>query len=84
MFKKSKVLLLILIVLNVAVFIAACKDSEGYNTPPEKPFEVISEGYYEGIPVMELKDKDTGVHYLILNDDAITVMYNADGSLKID
>lgn len=83
MIKKCKTTILTaFIIIGVAVLVTACEESEGYN-PPEKSFEVISDGYYEGMPVMELKDKETGVHYLIV-EDAITVMYNADGTIKVD
>ena len=47
---------------------------------------LIHEDYYSGF--YEYKDPETGVHYLIKTSGsggtAITLMYNADGTLKAD
>ena len=46
-----------------------------------------TENRRSGIHCFEIIDKDTGVHYLIINSDygaSTTVMYNANGTIKHD
>ena len=70
----------------IMVSMVGCNNTEQNNNPNKKHFITITDGYemtQGGEIVIEIKDKETGVHY-IMTSDGISVMYNADGSIKAD
>lgn len=77
-------------VIAVALAVAGCgKDSsmEVVETSTDSNFKVVNESFIGFRTVMEIVDKDTGVHYWYVgssNGIAITPLYNADGSLKAE
>lgn len=76
---KLKILMLSMII----VLVSGCNNSGRATVEDERKFIEIEEEYVDGFLIIEVKDRDTGVHYLI-TDDGTTVMYNADGTIKAD
>lgn len=76
---KLKILMLSMII----VLVSGCSNSGQATVEDERKFIEIEDEYVDGVLIIEVKDRDTGVHYLI-TDDGITVMYNADGTIKAD
>ena len=70
----------------IMVSMVGCNNTEQNNNPNKKHFTTVTDGYemtQGGEIVIEIKDEETGVHYII-SSDGISVMYNADGSIKAD
>lgn len=67
------------------VLMVGCNNTEQNNNPNKHHFIVVTDGYefINGEGVMEIKDRETGVHY-IMTAEGIFAMFNADGSIKAD
>lgn len=78
---KNKLKLLVISML--IVILGGCSNSGSATVEDERKFIEIEEEWVNGIPITEVKDRDTGVHYLV-TDEGVTVMYNADGTIKAD
>ena len=81
-----------LTVLSITAFMLAIAGCDKVNKVKvegrvESNFEVVGDSKIDGIYATEVIDKDTGVYYLVLRNNgrvAITPLYNADGTLKVE
>lgn len=79
-----------LTVLSITAFmlaVAGCDKTDKVEASVEGNFKIDYNSKIDGIYATEVIDKDTGVYYLILRnngDVAITPLYNADGTLKVE
>ena len=81
-----------LTVLSITAFMLAIAGCNKVNKVKvegsvESNFEVVGDSKIDGAYATEIIDKGTGVYYLVLRnngDVAITPLYNADGSLKVE
>lgn len=81
-----------LTVLSITAFMLAIAGCDKVNkveveASVESNFEVVGDSFIESKKAVEIVDKETGVHYLLVSSSygvAITPLYNADGSLKVE
>ena len=81
-----------LTVLSITAFMLAIAGCNKVNkveveASVESGFKIGHNSKIDGIYATEVIDKDTGVYYLVLRnngDVAITPLYNADGTLKVE
>ena len=81
-----------LTVLSITAFMLAIAGCNKVNKVEvearvESNFEVVGDSKIDGTYATEIIDKGTGVYYLVLRnngDVAITPLYNADGTLKVE
>lgn len=67
--------------LIVAFAITQINKAEGGSTEEDSTHLVVIE-HNTDVNVIEVKDDETGVHYLKTNN-GLTVMYNSDGTIKV-
>ena len=81
-----------LTVLSITAFMLAIAGCDKVNKVKveggvESGFKIGHNSKIDGIYATEIVDKETGVYYLVLRnngDVAITPLYNADGTLKVE
>lgn len=81
-----------LTVLSITAFVLAIAGCDKVNkveveASVESNFEVVGDSFIESKKAVEIVDKETGVSYLLVSSNhgmAITPLYNADGTLKIE
>lgn len=81
-------------ILSITAFmlaIAGCDKADKVEASVEASvegnFEVVGDSFIKSKKAVEIVDKETGVHYLLVSSShgvAITPLYNADGSLKVE
>lgn len=79
-------------ILSITAFVLAIAGCDKVNkveveASVESNFEVVGDSFIESKKAVEIVDKDTGVNYLLVSTKggiAITPLYNADGSLKVE
>ena len=83
----------LIIGLAVAIVMVGCAQTQRQESvnADDSRFIKISRDYIECKDYMVVKDKDTGVEYLVVTDNftsktgiSVTPLYNADGTLKTD
>ena len=82
-----------LTVLSITAFMLAIAGCDKVNkveveASVESGFKISHNPKIDGIYATEIVDKETGVYYLVLRNNnggvAITPLYNADGTLKVE
>ena len=79
-------------ILSITAFMLAIAGCDKVNkveveASVESNFEVVGDSFIKSKKAVEIVDKETGVHYLLVSSShgvAITPLYNADGTLKVE